>query len=97
METKVEPISGSEGTKPDDSAAVKIEIEVNRKAVILHVRKATGMAIKQAAITQGVSIQPDFALFEVHGQGNLKPVGDLETVVLHKGQKFRAVAPDDNS
>src|SRR5262245_23577111 len=100
METKDETISrgeGGEGKEPEDASPVDIEIEVNRQPVTLHERKATGAEIKQAAIAQGVSIQPDFALFEVHGQGNLKPVGDTETVTLHKGQRFRAVAPDDNS
>jgi Multiubiquitin len=74
-----------------------VTVTVNGKAVVFHEHRATGAAIKAAAIAQGVAIQPDFNLFEVKGPGKLKPVGDADPVELHEHQEFRAVAPDDNS
>jgi hypothetical protein len=74
-----------------------ITVNVNERDVQFSVRSATGAEIKAAAIAQGVPIQADFALFEVKGQGSLKQVADDERVALHPNQKFRAVAPDDNS
>jgi hypothetical protein len=77
-----------------------IEVSVNTRPVTLtdeHGRaEATGAEIKAAAIAQGVSIQPDFALFVEHGN-ELDPVADVEVVHVRPHQKFRAVAPDDNS
>jgi hypothetical protein len=73
-----------------------VTVSVNNRSVTFEDNKATGMKIKETAISQGVPIQADFALFEEKG-GNLKPVGDSETVTLHPNQRFRAVAPDDNS
>jgi hypothetical protein len=74
-----------------------VSVTVNGNAVNFLDRKATGAVIKSTAIAQGVTIQQDFSLFEALGGGNLKPVGDNDEVTLHPNQKFRAVAPDDNS
>ena len=60
-------------------------------------RDATGAEIKATAIEQGVQIQADFILFEVQGHGSLKQIADHEQIALHEREKFRAVAPDDNS
>lgn len=91
-------------TRPQDGRGkeggdhtVEVVIEVNRHSVTLRQRQATGTEIKVAAIAQGVNIPADAALFEVQGQGKLTPVGDQEVVKLHNHQKFRAIAPDDNS
>lgn len=73
-----------------------VTVTVNNRDVKFPTHKTTGMEIKTTAISQGVPIQPDFALFEEKG-GNLKPIGDTETVTLHPNQRFRAVTPDDNS
>ncbi len=77
-----------------------IEIDLNNKAVSFPNERgrdeATGAEIKAAAIAQGVAIQPNFPLFQVQGS-KLEPVGDDESVHIHRGLKFRAVAPDDNS
>ena len=77
-----------------------IEVSVNTRPVTLTEERgraeATGAEIKAAAIAQGVSIQPDFALFLEQGN-ELNPVADAEVVHIHPQQKFRAVAPDDNS
>jgi hypothetical protein len=87
--------------KQDDKDKEKpIIVLVNRKDVTFNVKKTTGAEIKSTAISQGVNIKQDFALFEKAGAGHgehWKPVGDAEIVTLHPNQEFRAVAPDDNS
>lgn len=72
-----------------------IEITVNGNAVSLGQHKVTGLQIKEAAISQGVSIQLDFNLFEV--KGKLILVSDSEDITIHTGQVFRALTTDDNS
>lgn len=79
------------------ASAKDVIVKVNNHEVTFHDHKATGLEIKKTAISQKVPIQVDFALFEMKGQGQLKQIGDREIVELHKGQAFRAVAPDDNS
>jgi hypothetical protein len=74
-----------------------ITVQVNGKPVVFNQHKATGIQIKETAISQGANIQLDFALYEVKGQGQLKAVGDNDQVTLNPNDKFRAVAPDDNS
>ena len=81
--------------RPDKS--IQIAVTVNFKPVLFEQRKVTGIEIKDTAISQGVNILQDFVLFEVKGQGHLKPVADNEQVVLNPNDEFRAVAPDDNS
>lgn len=78
-------------------ASKTITVTVNKRPVTFPDHKTTGRDIKLTAIAQGVPIQADFALFEVKGQGKLKPVADDESVTLHPNQEFRAVGPDDNS
>lgn len=73
-----------------------VSIVVNEKPVSLPDHKATGKQIKQAAIEQGVAIKIEFNLFRLTGHAQ-HPVGDTETVTLHDGERFRAVAADDNS
>jgi ABC-type histidine transport system ATPase subunit len=77
-----------------------IVIQVNTKPVSFPDERgrdaATGAEIKTAAIAQGVSIQPDFVLFLERGN-DLDPIADDEAVHIRPNQKFRAVAPDDNS
>ena len=73
-------------------------IQVNSKPVTLDGPRVTGLAIKQAAIAQGVSIQADFLLSEdgEHGRPG-RTIADDETVTINKHSRFTAVAPDDNS
>lgn len=72
-------------------------ITVNFKSVTMPERHATGIEIKQAAIAQGVNIQPDFVLFRDKGHGRRDPIRDDEKIELHEGEKFEAVPGDDNS
>jgi hypothetical protein len=79
------------------ASAPELNIFVNKKPVVLHVHHANGAEIKQAAISQGVNIQPDFNLFKIKEDGGLAPVNDNEVIKLHEGEKFSATAPDDSS
>ncbi len=79
-----------------DAHEKPVSILVNEKPVSLPDHKATGKQIKQAAIDQGVAIKIEFNLFRLTGHAQ-HLVGDAETVTLHNGERFRAVAPDDNS
>jgi hypothetical protein len=84
--------------KPEtERKPVTITVLVNERPVSFTERHVTGAEIKTTVISQGVPIQPDFALFEVKGPGKLKPVGDDEKVNLNPNAEFRALAPDDNS
>lgn len=74
-----------------------VDIVVNTKPVRIQGPKATGLQIKEAAIAQGVQIQLSFQLSEKLGDHKTKVIGDTDTVTLHEGQVFVAVADDDNS
>jgi hypothetical protein len=70
-----------------------IEVHVNEFAVRFHRHRATGLEVKETSIEQGVPIQKDFNLFEVH-DGHSKPVPDAELIELHDQTVFRASAPE---
>jgi len=74
-----------------------VTITVNNRVVNLPDHQLTGLAIKQAAITQGVPIDLDFLLYRMNPGGPLKQIGDQETVTLHDREALRATAADDNS
>jgi len=69
--------------------------EVHKVRLPRHI--ITGAEIKQAAIAQGVPIQPDFLLTEERAGGREKQVGDNEKILTVDGMKFTAIAGDDNS
>ncbi len=71
-------------------------VSVNGQPVEVPKGEASGTEIKQAAIAQGVSIEPNFSLF-LRGKDGLEPVRDDETVKLKKDVDFVAVAADDVS
>lgn len=74
----------------------EIGVVVNRRPVILHGARQTGMSIKEAAIAQGVQIQPDFLLSRKDDK-KYRPIGDGETIRVRAGDDFRALDGDDNS
>lgn len=74
-----------------------VDIVVNRQAVRIEGPQATGLQIKEAAIAQGVRIQVSFQLSEPLGDHKTKVIGNTDTVTLHEGAVFVAVADDDNS
>lgn len=82
---------------PGEDKPRSIEIKVNKKPVEMPSEKATGLEIKEQAIRQGVDIKVDFVLSKVLESGETKVVTDDETVELHKGETFVAIAGDDNS
>ena len=74
-----------------------VDIVVNKQPVRIEGPKATGLQIKEAAIAQGVKIQVSFQLSEKLGDHKTKVIGNADTVTLHEGAVFVAVADDDNS
>lgn len=81
----------------EDKHKTTVEITVNGKPVKVPGPRTTGLAIKQAAIAQGVNIQLDFVLSEEIGDRRTKVIGDKDEITVHPHTKFIAVAPDDNS
>ena len=73
-----------------------VQVTVNNQPVELPEHELTGLQIKLAAIEQGVAIQPTFQLSVKRGQ-RYEVIGDSDTVEVHRGEEFLAVAPDDNS
>ena len=85
-------------SKPDLSPGrPPIEVFVNGRPVSLTGPVATGAQIKNAAIGQGVAIEPNFVLQEELPNGSSRVIGDQDEVRLHPNLKFTAIAPDDNS
>lgn len=74
-----------------------VTVSVNEQPVKLHGESATGIEIKNAAIAQGVLIQPNFVLQEELPNGTSRVVGDNDKVHLREHLRFTAIAPDDNS
>lgn len=74
-----------------------VTIEVNGQKVDMPSGPATGLEIKEAAIKDGVNIQPSFVLQVQLPNGSAKIVGDGDKVVLSQHLMFTAIAPDDNS
>ncbi len=77
--------------------ALEIEIYVNEKPVTIRRSGRTGLEIKQAAIDDGVAIQLDFVLSLETGPGQTRIVGDRDRVRVKPGQRYLAIADDDNS
>lgn len=73
-----------------------VKITVNNKPVVLPSADTTGLAIKEAAVAQGVQIQVSFKLYLIKGHEQV-PIANDEPVKAHEHEQFRAVAPDDNS
>lgn len=76
---------------------LEIQIFVNEKPVTLRRGVRTGLEIKQAAIDDGVAIQLDFVLSIETGPGQSRIIGDGDRVRVKPGQRYLAIADDDNS
>lgn len=74
-----------------------IQIVVNERPVTVLGPRITGLAIKEAAIAQGVPIHLDFVLTLELNDRQSRPVPDDEVVTVHPGSRFLAIGPDDNS
>lgn len=76
---------------------LEIEIFVNEKPVTLRRGVRTGLEIKQAAIDDGVAMQLDFVLSIEIGPGQSRIIGDRDRIRVRPGQRYIAIADDDNS
>ncbi|NQT61289.1 MAG: multiubiquitin domain-containing protein [Bacteroidetes bacterium] len=89
-----EPQNKSENNSNGNQEVIII---VNSQDVMIEGNRTTGEEIKVCAITQGVLIKQNFILQQELPNGTEKIIGDNDTVKLHKGLCFTAIAPDDNS
>ena len=76
---------------------LEIEIFINEKPVKLRRGVRTGLEIKQAAIDEGVAIQLDFILSIETGPSQTRIIGDRDRIRVKPGQRYIAIADDDNS
>jgi len=74
-----------------------VDIVVNNRPVRVEGPKATGLHIKESAIEQGLTIELSFQLSEKIGEHKTKVIDNNDTVTLHEGAVFVAIADDDNS
>lgn len=74
-----------------------VTVHVNERPVALPVHETTGLQIKEAAIAQGVPIEPDFILVEELGHDRTKPITDTDHVHVSDHSRFLANDGDDNS
>jgi len=74
-----------------------VEAVFNKKPILLPKERISGLEIKQEAISQGFAIQPTYVLFQVKNRNHRAVIGDADTVEIHDGIEFAAVADDDNS
>lgn len=74
-----------------------VEVTFNLKTIPLRKGPSTGLEVKLQAIAAGINIQPGYVLFAVKDKKHRTLVGDSDTVEIHAGLAFAAVADDDNS
>lgn len=74
-----------------------VSVVVNEQKVEILGPRTSGLAIKEAAIAQGLPIDLGFQLIEELAHGRTRVVGDSDNLTVHPGSRFLAVAPDDNS
>jgi Multiubiquitin len=81
-----------------EQAEATVTITVNNKSVVLAKHRVTGMEIKEAAIVQGVDIEPDFILtLEAFEGQTARNIDDDEPVTVTKHSVFIANDGDDDS
>jgi hypothetical protein len=83
---------GDIGQKPRET-----HITVNDQPVVMARGRASGLQIKEAAISAGVPIQTDFVLSELWPNGEQKIIADDRDVEVKDGEQFWAIPGDDNS
>jgi hypothetical protein len=82
--------------EPAEPHGHEVTVNVNNKPVTVMGPRLTGLALKEAAVSQGVDIEVDFQLAEVTEKGRVI-IGDAELITVNKHSRFIATAPDDNS
>lgn len=75
----------------------EVTVTVNTKPVTVEGPRTTGLAVKQAAVEQGVQIGLDFVLTMELGGGQTRTVGDDDVITVNPQSSFIANAGDDNS
>jgi Multiubiquitin len=76
----------------------EVTVKVNTKPVVLPDHRVKGLQVKEAAIDQGVEIQPDFLLtLEAHEGQPARTIDDDEFVTVTKHSEFTANDVDDDS
>ena len=85
------------GDRVDEGRDKTVTIEVNAHKVKMPGGPATGQEIKDAAIKEGVGIEPNFVLQLELPNGSNKVIGDNDKVDLRENMSFTAITPDDNS
>lgn len=90
-------MSEPQSNQPDVITIDVVTIEVNSHKVKMPAGPASGLEIKNAAIDQGVKIEPSFVLQQQLPNGSAKVIGDDDKVQLTDHLAFTAIAPDDNS
>ena len=90
--------TSQDGTKKPQPEPDTVVVRVNRKPVSLPSHRVTGLAVKQAAIAQGVEIELDFLLtLEAFGGKPARTIADDETITVTKHSEFTANDVDDDS
>jgi hypothetical protein len=98
--TVAEHHTANETSTPNEGRTKKpkvVEAVFNKKPILLPKERISGLEIKQEAISQGFAIQPTYVLFQVKNRNHRTVIGDTDTVQIHDGIEFAAVADDDNS
>ena len=90
-------MTAAETSTVTDRPTRPVFVTVNNKPIKIDGPQASGLAIKEAAIEQGVAIELDFQLAVVGPDGKQHIVGDADDVTVTSDSKFFATAPDDNS
>ena len=81
-----------------DTRPVEVTIKINKQDVVFTIREPQVSTIKETAKAQGVSVEPDFVLYQKLEDGSFSPaIHDDRRVCLMEGMAFRCVATDDNS
>ena len=75
----------------------EVELIVNNKPVLIEKGERTGREIKEACIAASLPIKADFLLSLDDPDGKGQSIGDTDRVKVRTGQRFTAVADDDNS
>ena len=75
----------------------KVELIVNNKPVLIEKGEQTGREIKEAGIAAGLLIKADFLLSLDGRDSQSQSISDTDRVQVRTGQRFTAVADDDNS
>jgi len=98
--TVAEQHTTNETSSPNDGGKKNpkiVEAVFNKKPILLPKGRISGLEIKHEAISQGIAIQPAYVLFLIKNRNHRTVIGDTDSVEIHKGIEFAAVADDDNS